>query len=120
LTNSELNERNLPAQIARTEAMWEQFAKHGVTEETELLPDFFYYSRSKQNAEALRKFIVEELGYATEVKSEGNFLRPKFSIIGQATPMKVSLDILRVWTTRMNGTGSRFDCEFDGWGAAVP
>ncbi len=102
-------------QIEMTPKTWERLQANGVTEETELVLDFMYYSPNKDDAQSLKDFLRD---YETTIEKKEN--GDLWIIKGKTSPTKVSLDILLQWVDYMVAAGWDHDCYFDGWGAEVP
>lgn len=92
----------------------EQLREYGVTHESKLKLEYFFYTNTKEKAE----FLAQELagrGYDGEHSvAAGN--SNQFVITGWTSPMVMSDEVVVGWTTEMCDLGYKFDCEFDGWG----
>ena len=86
----------------------------GVSDDTELKVEFFFYSRDQIHADALVNKL-KELNYEVySCRSAGN--EDLFLITGWTTKMKMDDKTVQDWTEEMCEVGYRFDCQFDGWG----
>jgi Regulator of ribonuclease activity B len=113
---------DLARQLEMNRVTWEQLQEHGVTEETELRLDFFYFAPGQLQAEALAQALRERTDYDVEAGSfkQGLLGRKTWTVNGTTQPTAVSPAALDEWVTRMVEWGNAHTCEFDGWGAAVP
>lgn len=113
---------DLAHQLEMNRVTWAELQKHGVTEETDLRLDFFYFAPGQHQAEALAQAIRTRTDYdvgAGAVK-HGLLGRKTWTVNGMTQPTAVSLTVLDEWVTRMVEWGNAHSCEFDGWGAQVP
>lgn len=87
---------------------------YGVSDDSKLRIEFFFYSKTLIKAELLAKEL-RNLNYEVETgKSAGN--KNLFIITGWTTKMKMDGETVQHWTEEMCELGYKFDCEFDGWG----
>ena len=106
--------QNRAKQITMAPQTMEQLRGHGVTDDSELKLEYFFYTDSKSKAESLAKELAE-LGYdGGHDVAAGD--PSQFVITGWTIPMKMSDEIVVGWTAQMCDVGQKFDCEFDGWG----
>ena len=91
-----------------------QLRKYGVTDETELKLEFFFYTKTETKASELAE-VLRTKGYAVqrEPAAHDKSLRV---ITGWTEKMKMTDDIILSWTRDMCEVGYASDCEFDGWG----
>jgi phosphopantetheine adenylyltransferase len=112
---------DLGRQLELTSATWLKLQEVGVTEESELRLDFFYFTPAEEEATALARFLRETTDYDVEAHShqtdEG---LTEWTVDGTTELTTVSGSVLDDWVTWMVAAGNKHDCEFDGWGAAVP
>jgi len=86
----------------------------GVPDDRELRIEFFFYSRTEANANALASEL-RNLHYEVETeKSAGK--ENLFLVNGWTTKMRMDDKTVQHWTEQMGELGYKFDCEFDGWG----
>jgi hypothetical protein len=113
---------DLTRQLEMSRATWATLQDPGVTEETELRLDFFYFAPGQLEAETLAGAIRSRTDYEVEAHSEKSGLlgRTTWSVSGTTQPTSLSLEVLDEWVTRMVEWGNAHSCEFDGWGAGVP
>jgi hypothetical protein len=111
-------QRVLARQLNMNAETWEALKRHGVTEETELRLDFFYFAPDRGVADELARFLADETDYDIEVaEGEGG----DWTVQGSTQSTAVSRDILDQWVKWMVFAGYEHGrCEFDGWGAALP
>lgn len=105
-------------QGTKNAATWQVLEKNGVVDGQTLCVDYFFYTKRKKNAIALRDYIAAETSFSVAAESRGFILRT-WCILGQTPPMPVSLSVLNEFTEKLVQAGARFGCEFDGWGAAL-
>ena len=75
--------------------------------------DFFYYSKTKNNANGLKKDL-EKIRY--EVYRIEKSTENQYSIIGVTPPINIEKDKFKNWIKYMNEISFINDCDFDGWG----
>ncbi len=106
-------QQNLENQIKMVPQTLEQLYKLGVETENELKVEYFFYSKTEENA----KQIFEELNslnYTVEYW-KGKDL---YVITGWTEKIKMSEENIKSWVKRMCEIGLKYDCEFDGWGTS--
>ena len=91
-----------------------QLRSFGVTGQTRLKLEYFFYTNSEEKAEALAETLAG-MGYdgGYSVSSEDDSL---FLINGWTSPISMDDPTVTDWTARMCDLGQEHDCEFDGWG----
>lgn len=75
--------------------------------------EFFYYSKTRENADELKKDL-EKIGY--EIYGIEKSTKNQYSIIGVTIPISLEEDKFKEWIKMMNEIGFINDCNFDGWG----
>ena len=113
---------DLAHQLELNRVTWKTLQGHGVTEETELRLDFFYFAPGQHEAEALAGATRARTDYDVEAGSfkQGLLGRKTWTVNGTTQTAPVSLATLDEWVTRMVEWGNAHSCEFDGWGTHVP
>ncbi|HEX4141975.1 MAG TPA: ribonuclease E inhibitor RraB [Pirellulales bacterium] len=107
-------EKNLATQVALAPQTLQELRKHGVTDETRLKLEFFFYTDTEPKAVRLDR-ALKELGYSVEFRpSAGD--RKQLVITGWTDKMAMDEASVVDWTRRMCQLGFDCDCEFDGWG----
>ena len=106
--------QNRARQLAMAPHTLAELRKYGVTDQTMLKLEYFFYTNAKEKAEALAQKLTG-LGY------EGGFDhsasdRKQFVVTGWTTRMRMDEETVLQWTARMSDLAHEFDCEFDGWG----
>jgi hypothetical protein len=91
-----------------------QLRKYGVTDETELKLEFFFYTNTEAKASELADALKKK-GYAVERKPAARDKALQV-ITGWTAKMKMTDAIVIGWTREMCELGYASDCEFDGWG----
>jgi hypothetical protein len=94
-----------------------QLRQHGVTEETELPLEFYFYTDAEPKAAKLTAALKEK-GYAAEHKPAPHNRHLRV-IAGSASPMKMQDRVVIAWAREMCELGYASDCEFDGWAAKL-
>ena len=93
-----------------------QLRNYGVSSDTELKVEFFFYSKTADNAERLSEEL-RKMDYDVEFgKSGGN--KNLYVITGWTTKMAMDDQTVQSWTRQMCELGYKFDCDFDGWGTS--
>jgi hypothetical protein len=113
---------SLELQLAMNRQTWQALQEHGVTEQSKLRLDFYYFASSEQEARELADFLQRETDYDVAISSSGGgFLKKKTWLLkGTTQETEVSLAILDQWVEWMVAAGEEHGCDFDGWGAEVP
>ena len=75
--------------------------------------EFFFYSKTKENAIALKKDL-EKTGY--KVYENAKSTKKQYSIIGVTPLISLEEEKFKDWIRKMNEIGFINDCNFDGWG----
>ena len=75
--------------------------------------EFFFYSKTKKNADELKKDL-EKIVY--EVYGIERSTKNQYSIIGMTPPISLVEEKFKDWIKKMNEIGFINDCNFDGWG----
>lgn len=96
-----------PQTIARLRSL-------GVTEESRLKLEYFFYTNTKEKAAALAQKLAD-LGYADSCDNAATN-KKEFLINGWTSPMKMDDKTVLDWTASMCDLGREHDCDFDGWG----
>jgi tetratricopeptide (TPR) repeat protein len=89
--------------------------KYGITENSELKLEIFFYTNELNKANNLVKEL-KKLNYKIETVDNSAHDTNQFVITGWTTKIKLDLQSLLNWTTKMCDIGFDCDCEFDGWG----
>jgi hypothetical protein len=109
-------EGNLLRQLSMNRETWRMLQERGVTEETPLRLDFFFYTKTRESAESLRTLIEQKTDYDVAVESARTWFQRTWCVKGTTQPQPVSLDILDQWVQWMIVAGKECSCDFDGWG----
>lgn len=99
-----------------TPATLGELRKLGVTTETSLKLEFFFYTNTVDKAQALAAVLAQK-GYEVhhEKAAIGN---GQFVITGWTQTMKMDERVVAGWVKEMWALGFEYDCEFDGWGTS--
>jgi len=108
--------QNRAKQLAWAPQTLEQLRKYGVTDQTQLKLEYFFYSDGKNKAEALALKLTD-LGYAGGYDHSASD-RKQFVVTGWTARMTMDEQTILSWTARMCDLGYEYDCEFDGWGTS--
>ena len=106
--------RNRAGQTTMTPQTVAELRKYGVTDQSRLKLEYFFYTNTEAKAAALAQRL-SEIGYAGRYDHSASN-RNQFVVTGWTSPMKIDDQTVLAWTLRMCETGCDFDCEFDGWG----
>jgi hypothetical protein len=106
--------QNMANQAAMAPVTVAQLHQAGMTPNSRLRLEYFFYAASQTNGDALAK-VLREKGYSTECRpaADGS---PTWCITGWTTPFSVDERSASSWTGEMCLLGFAHDCEFDGWG----
>jgi regulator of RNase E activity RraB len=105
---------NLKNQVEMAPLVLKHHRKEGVTENTELKLEFFFYTNSDEKAKKLADELAKlnyTAKYMLAVDSNTEFI-----ITGWTTKIKMSDNVVKDWAKEMCELGYKYDCEFDGWG----
>jgi len=91
-----------------------QLRKYGVSDETELKLEFFFYTNTEAKAVQLADDLKKK-GYSVEQQPAAHDKALRV-ITGWTGKMKMTDAIVIAWTREMCELGYAADCEFDGWG----
>lgn len=101
-------------QITMAPQTMEQLRGYGVTDESKLKLEYFFYTNTKEKAGELARNLSNRGYDGTHDVSAGD--PSLFVITGWTTPLQMSNEVVAAWTGEMCDLGYKFDCEFDGWG----
>lgn len=112
-----VNETEYKANLAKQQKLSSraltQLRKIGVTESSELKPEYFFITNTVRNAKELTAQL-QVFGYAAGFKKKPD--NPGlYMVTGRATKMKMSEKLILEWTKVMCDLGYEFDCNFNGW-----
>jgi len=93
----------------------EQLNIHGVTDNSELELEFFFYTNKEDNASNLA-IELNKLNYQINLVDHSASDKNQWVVIGWTTKMKMDLQTVTKWTNQMCKLGYENDCDFDGWG----
>jgi len=105
---------NLDRQTAMTPENVQQLRQYGVTSESELKLEYFFYTNTEAKARALSAEL-EAKEYSVEFGSSAAD-SAQFVITGWTTPITMDTESVVAWSAEMTRLGYEYDCEFDGWG----
>ena len=106
--------RNRDKQMEMTPQTLEQLTNLNATADKELKLEYFFYTNSAEKAAELANEI-EKLDYSVQHGvSAGD--KKLFIVTGRTSKMKMSDEVVKLWTKQMCEVGYKYDCEFDGWG----
>ena len=91
-----------------------QLRKHGVTDETELKLEVFFYTNTEAKAAELVD-VLKKKGYSVDQKPAA-YDKSLRIVNGWTGKMKMKDAIVIAWTRDMCEVGYASDCDFDGWG----
>ena len=105
---------NRTKQITMAPQTIEQLRGYGVSDDSELELEYFFYTNTREKAERLAKVLAGRGYDGSHDVAAGD--SSQFVITGWTTPMKMTDENVLAWTGEMCDLGYKFDCEFDGWG----
>ena len=105
---------NRAKQAATSPMTLEQLRKYGVTDQTELKLEYFFYTNSAPKAAKLAEALKKK-GYTVEHGPSASDKKIQV-ITGWTEKMKMSEAVVVAWTNSMSDIGFEADCDFDGWG----
>ena len=106
--------QNRARQLTMTPQTVSQLRKYGVTDDSRLKLEYFYYTNTKEKAAALAQELAD-LGYTGSLDHSASD-RKQFVVTGWTSPMRMDDHTVLDWIGRMCDVGHKHDCEFDGWG----
>ena len=107
-------ENDIERQLKMTPETLEQLREHGVTDDTKLKLEFFFYSDNEDSAKQLTT-ALRGLDYEADLyvpKKDGD----KFIITGWTTKMNMDDKTVLHWTVDMVKISYDYGADFDGWG----
>jgi len=104
----------LASQLSMSPKTIQQLRAYGVTEDSALKLEYFFYTDSCEKAEGLTKALVS-MGYTSDFGNSAVDENIKL-ITGWTNPVPMSDQAIIEWTGAMCKLGFSHDCEFDGWG----
>jgi hypothetical protein len=106
--------KNLATQSTMSPQTVAELRKHGVTEDSSLKLEFFFYTDKEIKGQGLAA-ALRSLNY--NVESGPSAGDPKLILVtGWTIPIKMSDGEVVGWTEKMCRLGYEHDCKFDGWG----
>jgi hypothetical protein len=114
--SEEVFQKNLVNQVSMTPATLGELRKLGVSIETSLKLEFFFYTNTSDKAATLAS-VLSQRNYEVhhEKAAIGN---GQFVITGWTQSMKMEESVVAGWVKEMWALGYEHDCEFDGWGTS--
>jgi regulator of RNase E activity RraB len=103
-------ESNLEVRIKNTGEIIDALREAGVTDESLLRLEFFFYTNLESNAVELES-TLKKRGYRLEKLIGG-----EIGVRGWTTPIRMDETTVVQWVEDMCRTRFAHDCEFDGWG----
>jgi len=106
--------KNRSHQLLMTPQTMTQLRNYGVTDESQLKLEYFFYTNAKEKAELLARKLTD-LGY-TGGYDQSATNKKELVINGWTSPIKMTDQTVLDWTASMCDLGREHDCDFDGWG----
>jgi hypothetical protein len=111
----------LDAHLDVNRKSWAALQERGVDEATPVKLDFEFTADDEAATRSLMRFLREHTDYefkgGARNQEDGS---QRWMVLGETSPMTLSLDALDAWVTRMTGYGrDGGPAIFDGWGARV-
>lgn len=92
-----------------------QLSNHGVGIESELKLEFFFYTNEQDKASNLA-IDLKAMDYKIETVDKAAGDDKLWVVSGWTNEIKMNLNSVTEWTTKMCNIGFEHDCDFDGWG----
>ena len=111
----------LAAHLDVNRKSWTALQERGVDETTPLQLDFEFTAEDEAATRALMRFLREHTDYEFKggARDQEDGSR-RWMVLGETSPMTLSLEGLDAWVTRMTEYGREGGpAVFDGWGARV-
>lgn len=108
--------QNRAGQLAMTPQTVAQLREYGVTADSRLGLEYFFYTNTKEKAAALAQTLAD-FGYNGGYEQAAGD-KTQFVVTGWTSPMTMDDQTILEWTGRMCDTGHEHDCEFDGLGTS--
>lgn len=105
---------NLVRQTTMTPQTLAQLYEYGVSEDSELKLEYFFYTNSEDKAASLHEALVN-LGYSGKYGQSASD-ESIYIVTGWTLPINMRRDSTVGWTESMCRLGFEHDAEFDGWG----
>lgn len=112
----EAHKQALASQLQMTPETLVQLRALGVSAESYLSLEYFFYTNAPMKAEALDK-ALQSLGYSPDSHPSASDKR-QFVVTGWSPKLVMSEAVVSSWTREMCELGYAHDCEFDGWGTS--
>lgn len=106
--------RNIMKQVTMSPQTLAQLRKYGVTANSKLRLEFFFYTDTEAKAQSLAASL-HKLGYELETKQTAGDQK-LLLVNGWTTPLQMDDHTVLGWTRQMCQMGYEHDCDFDGWG----
>ncbi len=94
-----------------------QIRKAGIGEDRELNLEYFFYTNTLQKAQEFSNNLLK-LGYDAHFGAAVGE-KNAFVVKGFTPKLRMSSSALANWAKNMCELGYQYDCDFDGWEAAV-
>ena len=112
----------LEAHLDVNRKSWAALQERGVDEGTPVQLDFEFTADDEAATRSLMRFLRERTDYefkgGARNQDDGS---QRWMVLGETSPMTLSLDGLDAWVTRMTEYGrDGGPAVFDGWGARIP
>ncbi len=105
---------NRTKQLEMTPQTLDILRQHGVTDNSLLLLEFFFYTNTREKASKLSDSLTS-LGYSSGFATSASNTK-EFLVNGWSTPIRMDERSALDWTALMCDQAANHDCEFDGWG----
>lgn len=92
-----------------------QLKNYGVNSDSELKLEFFFYTNEQDKASNLA-IDLKALDYEIETVNKAVGDEKLWIVSGWTTKIKMDINSVTDWTTKMCNLGFEHDCDFDGWG----
>jgi len=107
--------KNIAKQREMNKVLLKQFNTMGISEDSSLKLEFFFYTDQEDKANNLA-IELHKLNYNIEKAGTSAGKNKLYVVTGWSTKLKMDLINITNWTTHMCELGYKCDCDFDGWG----
>jgi hypothetical protein len=107
-------------QLSMAVVTLEEMHKAGLTDDREIQLDFFFDAPNDASAKALAAHLEGLECLSLDTHRAPGSLAGKYVVCGKTHPTAVTWEVLKEWIPWIVVQGICHNCEFDGWGAAVP
>lgn len=104
---------NKKKQLQMIPATLEELRKVGITSNQKLQLEYFFYCYSEKKAEELISALKNDFKYNIAPTKK---IQNVFIVNGWTIKIKMEIENIENWITKMCDLSLKYDCEFNGWG----